>query len=116
MTKLITQSLLSKVLFFAVLATQLLACGGGGGSSTSDADESVINDVAVSGSVGDGPVTGATIEVWSSKGKMIGTMTSDNTASFNSNLKVRGNDYPLLLKVRGGSHQRSGSISILSLL
>jgi hypothetical protein len=102
MTKLITQSLLSKVLFFAVLATQLLACGGGGGSSTSDADESVINDVAVSGSVGDGPVTGATIEVWSSKGKMIGTMTSDNTASFNSNLKVRGNDYPLLLKVRGG--------------
>ena len=117
MNERIIHSLLVKGILVAVLEGQLLACGGGGsGSETVSGGivegvsvESVntgVNDVAedvvVSGSVGDGPVTGATIEVWNSTGKMIGSLVSDNTASFKSTFKVRGNEYPLLLKVRGG--------------
>jgi len=95
-----------------LLAVQLAACGGGGGSgggtvgtvssaSTPLAQGDAIN-VVIKGSVGDGPVTGAKVEVWSSGGQLLGSMTSDSTASFRSTLKLKGKDYPLLLKVRGG--------------
>ena len=62
----------------------------------------VTDDINLAGSVGDGPVTGATVEVWSAQGRLIKTMLSDNTASFNSRLRVKRSNYPLLLKVRGG--------------
>ncbi len=63
----------------------------------------------LTGSVGDGPVTGATVEIWSSQGRLIGSMKSDNTASFNSRIRVRRSNYPLLLKVRGGIDLVTGS-------
>ena len=97
-----------RLLFLLLIAAQLSACGGGSGtdatsvtantSSTAD----VTDDIVLAGSVGDGPVTGATVEVWSSKGRLIGSIKSDNTASFNSSIRVRRSNYPLLLKVRGG--------------
>jgi hypothetical protein len=113
----IINSLLMKEILVVVLVAHLLACGGGGGSSETVSGgsvegvsvESVNNgvsdiaeDVVVSGSVGDGPVTGATIEVWNSNGKMLGTLNSDSNASFSRTLKVKRSEYPLLLKVRGG--------------
>jgi hypothetical protein len=117
MNERIIHSLLVKGILVAVLAGQLLACGGGGsGSETVSGGivegvsvesvntgvSDVAEDVVVSGSVGDGPVTGATIQVWNSKGKMIGSLTSDNRSSFRRSLRVRRSEYPLLLKVRGG--------------
>ncbi|MGB5472479.1 MAG: putative Ig domain-containing protein [Gammaproteobacteria bacterium] len=63
----------------------------------------------LAGSVGDGPVTGATVEIWSTQGRLIGSMKSDNTASFNSSIRVRRSSYPLLLKVRGGIDLVTGS-------
>ena len=74
-------------------------------SSTAD----VTDDIVLAGSVGDGPVTGATVEIWSSQGSLIGSMKSDNTASFNSRIRVRRSNYPLLLKVRGGIDLVTGS-------
>ena len=65
--------------------------------------------VNVAGSVGDGPVTGAKIEVWSSGGQLLGSMMSDSTASFGSTFKVKGKEYPLVLKVKGGIDLVTGS-------
>lgn len=97
-------------LFAILLTLQLVACGGGddGGSSitsttTSDAlAANVATDVVLGGSVGDGPVTGARVAVYNSSGQLVGTMVSDNSASFNATFRVKGNEYPLLLKVGGG--------------
>jgi hypothetical protein len=90
----INLSKLIKLLIAVLMVVQLVACVDDDGGNSSD--------VVLSGSVGDGPVTGATIDVWNSNGEMIGSVRSDNTASFESTLRVKGNEYPLLLKVRGG--------------
>jgi len=95
---------------------QIVACGGGSGGpgvAAGDAGSNVAtatlaDDIQIAGSVGDGPVTGATVEVWNARGEMIGTMKSDNTASFRSRIRVRRSNYPLLLKVRGGIDLVSG--------
>jgi len=91
-----------KVLLFVVFAVQLIACGGGNSNSDTDSASSDVNDIVLAGSVGDGPVTGATVEVWSSNGRLIKTVQSDNTASFSSRIRVWSSSYPLLLKVQGG--------------
>ena len=123
-------AVLIRVLLAALLAIQLVACGSGGGggsagsagstgssltaSQTGNIVDSV--DTVIKGSVGDGPVTGATVEVWGSGGQLLGSMTSDNTASFKSNLKVRGKDFPLLLKVKGGIDLVTGSVPDFQML
>ncbi|MEZ5543289.1 MAG: putative Ig domain-containing protein [Pseudomonadota bacterium] len=66
-------------------------------------------DVVISGSVGDGPVIGATITVYSNSGEVLGSMTSDSSASFRSTLKVKGNQYPLRLVVSGGTDLVTGA-------
>ena len=97
---------INKVLLTVILAVQLAACGGGGGgdasSSAADGAADIASAVKVSGSVGDGPVTGAAIVVYADNGDELGAMTSDNTASFQSTIKARGRDYPLLIKSTGG--------------
>jgi len=119
------QSEIIKLLVTVFVVLQLVACGGGGGGSgdagnsndavsaaggsSSDAAavpveeaSSVVKTVRVKGSIGDGPVTGAKVTIYNNNGQQIGTVVSDNTAYFNSTVKARGNDYPLLLKVNGG--------------
>ena len=99
---------INKALLTVILAMQLVACGGGGGGG--DASDSAAgagtadtaSAVQISGSVGDGPVTGATIVVYASNGKQLGTLTSDSTASFQSTINARNRDYPLLIKSTGG--------------
>jgi hypothetical protein len=91
----------SKLLMFFLVAMQLVACGGSNGGAAA-VSATAADDIVLAGSVGDGPVTGATVEVWSSSGRLISTVKSDNTASFNSRIRVWRSSYPLTLKVRGG--------------
>ncbi len=100
MLRQLTRSPISKVLLFMVIAVQLAACGGGSGSTASVSPAA--DDIVLGGSVGDGPVTGATVEIWSSSGSLIRAVKTDNTASFNARIRVWRSSYPLLLKVRGG--------------
>jgi hypothetical protein len=76
--------------------------GGTAGTSGSASSSTVATSIVLSGSVGDGPVTGATVNVYASDGSLLGTMVTDATASFRSTVKARGNDYPLRLVVSGG--------------
>ena len=108
-----------KTILYVWVVFQIVACGGGSGGSgiaAGDAGDAgggvatatLTDDIQIAGSVGDGPVTGATVEVWNVRGEMIGSMRSDNTASFRSRIRVKRSSYPLLLKVRGGTDLVSG--------
>ena len=56
----------------------------------------------VGGSVGDGPVVGATVTIYNSENTVIDTVLSDNTAKYRASIKAKGRDYPLRLVVSGG--------------
>ncbi|MEN8207530.1 MAG: hypothetical protein ABFS24_16230, partial [Pseudomonadota bacterium] len=90
------QAGLVKLIVVTLCAVLLTACGDGDSSSDEPAN------AVVSGSVGDGPITGATVEIYNVKGELIRTETSDNTASYKSSYKARSRDYPLFLKVSDG--------------
>ena len=96
--------LMSRILPLVVIVVHLGACGGEshGNASVHDATGAVADDVVLAGSVGDGPVTGAIVEVWTSHGRLVRRLKSDNTASFSARIRVWRSSYPLLLKVRGG--------------
>jgi hypothetical protein len=75
--------------------------------------------VVFGGSVGDGPVTGATVQVYSNTGTLLGTQVTDSAAEFRVTVKARGNEYPLLLKVQDGVDLVTGTapdFTLLSLL
>ncbi len=83
------------------LSVVLMAACGGGDESANEGTNTIVSTV-VSGSVGDGPITGATVEIYNASGKLVSTETSDYAASYKSRLKLHPRDYPLLLKVSDG--------------
>ncbi|MGB5472141.1 MAG: hypothetical protein WBQ78_01530, partial [Gammaproteobacteria bacterium] len=107
-----------------ILITALGGCGGDGvvpdgvaaSSATSNTTSSITNissggstsstsstpSVTISGSVGDGPVTGATVTVYDKRGAVLGTVISDSAASYRKTLQVDGRRYPLRLVASGG--------------
>ena len=92
-----------RIVLFAILTVQLTGCNvdsnsGNAGTGATDSASAV----EISGSVGDGPVTGATIVVYAANGSELGSMTSDKTAFFRSTVMATGGDYPLLIKATGG--------------
>ncbi|MGB5179465.1 MAG: hypothetical protein WBP44_12125, partial [Gammaproteobacteria bacterium] len=87
---------LTRTVLATFCAALLTACGGDNGSSNE------LTSTVVSGSVGDGPITGATVEIYNVRDELISTETSDSTASYKSSFKVNSSDYPLLLKVSDG--------------
>jgi len=94
---LFTRANLFKAVLTAFCVALLTACGG----SDSDTSNEVVR-AEVSGSVGDGPITGATVEIYNVKGELVSTEISDTTASYKSSFNVHPRDYPLFLKVSDG--------------
>jgi len=60
-------------------------------------------DLELSGSVGDGPVTGANVRVVSKDGKILAEFLSDASANYNIMLEMRSKYYPLTVKATGGT-------------
>lgn len=89
-----------KLLAIALIAFELTACGGGG-------DETSV-PVTLTGSVGDGPIVGATITVHSINGRVLSTQVSDANAnysvSFNANIKK----FPVIVEASGGTDLVTG--------
>ena len=116
------RSRVMKFLLSIILVGQLVACGGGGGSGGggggSDAASSgdIATSVSLSGSVGDGPIIGATVEIYSARGKLLSSVMSDASASYQLNVRARRRDYPLLLKVTGGTDLVTGDVPDFQLL
>lgn len=86
-----------------VLALQLAACGidsdndQGGESNLTPSATTII-----SGSVGDGPIIGATLSIFDRDGNLLQTEVSDSGASYSARIKAKGNAYPLTIETSGG--------------
>ena len=57
----------------------------------------------VVGSVGDGPIVGATLQVFSNSGKLLMTTSSDSTADYSLSIRTQGRNYPLTIVADGGT-------------
>ena len=99
------QNWLKHLLLTAVLALQLTGC-----VMPWDEDDSSVFSTQIGGSVGDGPVTGATVTVYNAAGDVLGTMQSDSNASFRTTIKTKGKDFPLRLVASGGTDLVTGSL------
>ena len=101
---------LSRVLMLAV-PLMLSACGGGGGGSNSS-NISSLGEVesAFSGSVGDGPIVGATLKVYDKEHNHIQTVISDASANYSTRIKTKGSSYPLTIEVEDGTDLVTGLI------
>lgn len=99
------QNWLKHLLLTAVLVLQLTGC-----VVPWDEDDSSVFTTQIGGSVGDGPVTGATVTVYNAAGDVLGTMQSDSNASFRTTIKTKGKDFPLRLVASGGTDLVTGSL------
>jgi hypothetical protein len=88
--------------------------GGGGDSSTSSPDGSttvapvavppnLVFESQVTGSVGDGPITGARMRVLASNGKVLMETESSLTADYDLTIKTQGRNYALTIEAEGGT-------------
>ena len=91
------------VLGSLVMALQLTACG-----IDNDNDQSGDSAVApaattiITGSVGDGPIVGATLSIFDRDGNLLQTELSDSGASYSARIKAKGNAYPLTIATSDG--------------
>ena len=99
-----------KVDFVIVLSAFLFlsACGGGGsgessGTTSENSAQSTNEDIiTLHGSVGDGPIVGATVQVFDKDNHLLTERSSDNTANYQLSVLVSRNAYPLILEASGG--------------
>ena len=95
---------------FLVLATAffLQACGTeeeagvAGEDALTGTDAEVDVEIELSGSVGDGPIVGASLAVFANDGSLISEALSDDTASYGIQLKTKGKYFPLTIRSNGG--------------
>ncbi len=100
----IYSKMLAKFILSALTLSLLAACGGGDSDSSvpqEDNTETVFMDL--SGSVGDGPITGATITFEGDNGLNEDSATSDGSATYQTNLELKTSQFPLVIKATGGT-------------
>jgi len=91
-----------KVLVPILFGFALQGCGGDE-EATAVADSDADFDVAIEGSVGDGPITGAQVSVRAKDGTLLQNVVSSQTAGYNVILKTKGKYFPLLVDAAGGT-------------
>jgi hypothetical protein len=95
-------------LFHTLILAVLVSACTGGGESTTELDP-VANtpetefDHELTGSVGDGPVVGATMRVMANDGSTIAELQSDSNAGYNITVRTKGKFYPLTIDARSGT-------------
>ncbi|HFD79524.1 MAG TPA: hypothetical protein ENK05_03880 [Gammaproteobacteria bacterium] len=87
---------------FLLLVSLLQLSGCGGGSSDSADTVAASGTTVVTGSVGDGPIAGATLNIYDRDGNLIQTETSDSNASYSARIVADASAYPLTIEVVGG--------------
>ena len=70
----------------------------------------ILRDHELSGSVGDGPIVGATVRIFASDGTELGSMNSDASAGYNITVRTKGKHYPLSIDARGGTDLVTGLV------
>lgn len=90
-----------RILLLVVLLAGLAGCGVDNSASPPAATTSG-SAILFSGSVGDGPITGAALRVFSARGNRLGTIYSDSRAKYQANITPVTADFPLWLETSGG--------------
>lgn len=85
---------------FAMVLTGILVTACGGGGSVSETTTS--NRVEFGGSVGDGPVVGATVAIRNRNFEVISSTTSDNQANFSYVGEIADEQFPLIIEATLG--------------
>lgn len=108
-----------KLTVFLPAIILLSACGGGASNNTdstsiddrtsiaNDKDADIVDEQPLltsefKGSIGDGPIIGATVNIYDKNGTLIKTVISDETARYSAKVKAKGNAFPLTMEVIGG--------------
>ncbi len=89
-----------------IITVQLSGCGL---ELKDDADsEASAAATVITGSVGDGPITGATLSIFDRNGNLVQTETSDDSANYSARIRAKGNAFPLSIEVSGGTDLVTG--------
>ena len=73
------------------------------GEEESKSTEATAIDNAVTGSVGDGPIVGASMRVFRNDGDELAQLESDARANYSITVRTEGEYYPLAIDSRGGT-------------
>lgn len=86
---------------WALTAIVLTGCLSEGTEDQPDADTDF--DAQLTGSVGDGPVIGASIRIFGNDGSQLAELESDANAGYNIVIRTQGKHYPLIIDARNGT-------------
>jgi len=89
----------AKHLTISLFSLSLFACGGGGGGGFNTG----IDNINLSGSVGDGPIINSMIEIRDNSGNILASQLSDASANFSITTTGGDNLYPLTVTATGGT-------------
>ncbi|MBL3619694.1 MAG: putative Ig domain-containing protein, partial [gamma proteobacterium endosymbiont of Lamellibrachia anaximandri] len=97
-----------------ILGIVLSACGGGNTDSVDDTP-SDSQRFTFGGSVGDGPITGATITLKNAADLLLATTVSDQQANYSFDISIQPSDFPLTIEATGGIDLVTGDTPDLTL-
>ncbi len=86
-----------------LLLLSLAACGGGGSGDNGGSAAPASQGSVITGSVGDGPVVGATVNIYGRDGNLLQTERSDSAAKYSAVIKADADAYPLTIEAVGGT-------------
>ncbi len=96
-----------KTLVPVLLVVALQACGGDDESTeqanVAGSDPDIDIDIALEGSVGDGPIAGAQVVVRAKDGTSLQNVVGTQLAGYNVTLKTKGKYFPLFVGATGGT-------------
>jgi len=99
------------IISFVLTCSLLTACESGTDNVPESTADNVPESVAVDdveilstyqGSVGDGPIVGATVTIKDKNGVVLGSQTADAFANYKISIKAKGKSYPLTIEATGG--------------
>src|SRR5262245_17476241 len=96
--------------FLGLLALSVAACNGSGESSSEALRNN--NPLTISGSIGDGPITDATVTVRDSHGQSVVAGISNDSAGYEITVHA-GTSFPITVTASGGIHRVSGPAPVL---
>ena len=97
----------------SMTALALGACGSSEDTSGSNGTGPAADteyDVQLIGSIGDGPIVGASIRVMAKDGTVLTTAVSSQTAGYDIQIKTKGKYYPLTIDAQGGTDLTTNSV------
>ncbi len=99
----------SSYLSILTLTIVLTACGQDSGSNSSGNTTSDTNiSSSLSGSVGDGPIVGATVNIYDTQGTLVDSVISNDRANYSAHITMTADAYPLTIEVEGGTDLVTG--------